>query len=70
MYHLNQKKIYFDVSDNIDNNNLSIELIIDLSVLIPGSDISAQDITSPFAEGITDYNPYELVANLVAEDEC
>ncbi|CAJ0751438.1 9384_t:CDS:2 [Entrophospora sp. SA101] len=63
-----------DVSDNnIDNNNLSIESIIDLSVLISGSDISAQDITSditsPFAEGITDYNPHELVANLVTEDE-
>jgi hypothetical protein len=59
-----------NVSDNIDNNSLSMELLIDLSVLlIPDRDISAQDRTSPFTEGITDYDPHELVANLVTEDE-
>ena len=48
---------------------LLIELIIDLSVLlIPDNDISVQDSTNPFTEGITDYNPHELVANLVTED--
>ena len=41
------------LTDDIGNNNLSIESVIDLSVLlIPGSDISAQYITSPFMEGV------------------